>query len=213
MKCDECGKGNLERKIVTQKVEIEGAPTFEVPVEILQCSNCDEYEIDTIASKEKDKKVLEELVRYYGPRKNELPGKVAYWMRSVIELPQNALAKESGVDASTLSVAANRNSKLDTFAAVVLLAHCIDFLSGNDRGTELTNQIQNLAALLDVQKIPTLKGIFEGSIQRRELHVPLSRGDLTKMVEEQSADVEQNAIPYYMLTAKNRPRRSSKNRY
>lgn len=206
MKCDACEIGNLEKRTLPLKVEIEGAPSIEVPVDVLKCPNCGEHEIDTVASRERDKKVLEQLVRYYSPRMTSLPGKVAYWMRSVIGLPQIDLAKEARVDPSTLSVATTRNSPLDTFAAVVLLARCVDFLSGNRRGTDLTHQVQNLAALLDAREvIEPHKILAEGRVYRGDrIRVePVSRGALTKMVNEQKPVVEQDSsFPYFMLTKK-----------
>src|SRR5690606_10149214 len=98
-------EGRMVEKKVTEVIEIEGAPTFEIEgVQQLECNVCHDVQIDTVNARLRTKKILAKLIQYYSPRSSELPGKVAYWMRHAIDLSQTELAEEvGGIDPSAFA--------------------------------------------------------------------------------------------------------------
>ena len=151
MKCSNCNKGILARKTIEEIVEIEGGPTLKVKgIKVLQCPKCGDVLKDMVVSAEQTKRILSGLVKYYAPQPEKLPGKVAQWMRKAIGLTVNELAVfAGGLDPSTFSRAAQRNSCLDHFAAIALLALTIDFVTGSKIGRAKLREMRELDQLLD----------------------------------------------------------------
>jgi hypothetical protein len=103
-----------------------------------------------VVSADQTKRVLSGLVKYYGPQSEKLPGKVAQWIRKAIGLTVNELGElAGGLDPSTFSRAAQRNSCIDHFAAIALLALTIDFVTGRTIGRAKLREMQELDQLLD----------------------------------------------------------------
>lgn len=151
MKCLNCNKGTLVQKVITEIVEIDGGPTLKVKgVKVLQCPKCGDLLKDMVVSAEQTKRVLSGLVKFYSPQAEKLPGKVAQWIRKAIGLTVNEFAElAGGLDPSTFSRAAKRNSCIDHFAAVTLLALTIDFVTGKTVGRSKLKEMQELDQLLD----------------------------------------------------------------
>ena len=155
MKCLNCNKGTLVRKTINEVVEIEGGPTVKVKgIEVLQCPKCGDVLKDMVVSAEQTKRILSGLVKYYAAQPEKLPGKVAHWMRKAIGLTVSELAElAGGLDPSTFSRAAQRNSNLDHFAAIVLLALTIDFVTGRTIGRTKVREMRELDQLLDPEVV------------------------------------------------------------
>src|SRR5690606_35528215 len=150
MKCTTCKKGRMVEKTALETVEIDGAPTFEIEgVTRLECDSCHDTVIDMVNARAGTKKILAKLIQYYGPRMDEVPGKVVYWMRHAMDLSQTELAEEvSGMDPSTLAHATTRNTKIDKYAAFVLLSLAADFVTGKKAGRELIEKTKIVDSIL-----------------------------------------------------------------
>lgn len=144
MKCMECGKSDYRSQTISDEVELDGGPTVKVKaLSALVCPKCGDVTMDAATSARRTQLVLAALVRVYGGS-FQIPGKVAKWMRSAIDLSAVELAKEAGVDPSAFSQAAQRNSIIDRYAAFVLLCRAADYISGSKRGRDLLKATHEL---------------------------------------------------------------------
>ena len=151
MKCQNCKKGTMAAKAIDEVVEIEGGPTFKIQgLKVLECPKCGDALKDMVVSAEQNKKVLSGLIKFYAPQAEKLPGKVAQWIRKSIGLSVQEFAElAGGMDASTFTRAAQRNSSIDHFAALALLALATDFVTGGHGGMTRLQEIRELDQLLD----------------------------------------------------------------
>lgn len=150
MKCHVCKKGRMVTKTTSEMIELDGAPSFEIEgVQVLECNQCYDVQIDSVTARERTKKILAKLIQYYSPRMTELPGKVVYWMRHAIKLSQTELADEvGGIDPSTFAHASARNTFIDQYAAFVLLSLCADFVTGKSEGRKLIEKTKKVDKIL-----------------------------------------------------------------
>lgn len=151
MKCLECKKGRMAEKTISETIEIEGAPAFEIEgVQILECNHCHDVLVDTVNAEARTKKIIAKLVQYYAPRMSEVPGKVAQRMRSALGLSQAELAAAvGGIDPSAFAHAAARNTAIDHYAALVLLSLSADYVTGGTDGRKLIERTKKVNQILD----------------------------------------------------------------
>ena len=151
MNCHVCDSGQMVAKTVSETVEFDGAPAIEIQgVRQLECDHCHDLQIDTVASRERTKKILTKLVQLYSPRISEIPGKVAHLMRHAVGLSQNELAAEvGGIDPSAFAHAAARNTHIDRYSAFVLLSLCADFVTGKSEGRKLVEETKSVDKILE----------------------------------------------------------------
>ena len=137
-------------KTVSETVEIDGAPTFEIEgIQSLECNHCHDVLVDSVNARARTKKILAKLIQYYSPRKTEIPGKVVYWMRHALGMSQTELANEvGGIDPSTFAHASARNTFIDQYAAFVLLSLCADFVTGKTDGRKLIEKTKKVDKIL-----------------------------------------------------------------
>lgn len=148
MKCTFCENGNFKSAVKTQYLEIDGAPVFEVPnVNIRECDNCKEQLVDSRTSENVTHKLLEQVFDYYATRADEIPGKIAEWMRKSIELSTKLLASKMRINESSLSHAASRNTRLSTHSGIVLLLLCKDFLEKTKIGEQKIEEMNDLRSI------------------------------------------------------------------
>ncbi len=142
--CPTCKKGYLEKKPMTQYLNIDGAPEFKVenfPVAV--CTSCS-YEIVTLSeSSELNKLFLEQLIQFYTKKPWDVPGKPANWMRKVVGITARDLATSARIEESTLSHAFKKNTTLDRTAATFLLFRSRDFLNGNSKSDEIIKKFDD----------------------------------------------------------------------
>ncbi len=151
MKCHCCNKGRMIEKMVSEKVELEGAPGFQIDgLQVLECDKCHDILVDSVTARERTKKILRKLIQYYSPRMTKVPGKVAHWMRHALGLSQSELASAvGGIDPSTFAHAAARNSTIDHYAAFVLLSLCADFVTEGSEGRKLIDKTKKVDKILE----------------------------------------------------------------
>lgn len=150
MKCTSCKKGSLKNLSTDDLVEIEGGPSIRVlGLKVLKCSHCGKILMNSVVAAERTRKVLAGLLEYYAHRPSELPGKVSLWMRKAVDLPSTELAEKAHLTPSAFAHAEKKNSYIDHFAALVLLARVADFVSGGTQAQEALRAITELDQLLD----------------------------------------------------------------
>ena len=159
MKCLNCKKAEMKKVVINDEVVIDGGPTFRVKgITVLRCPKCEDILMDSVTSAERTRRVLSGLIRVYSPQSEKLPGKVALWMRKTMGLSIAEFAKMAGgMDPSTFTYAAQRNSPIDHYAAIVLLARATDFVTGGQAGSSKLRELQELDQLLDPETVDSVQ--------------------------------------------------------
>lgn len=67
MKCLVCNTGEMIEKLISETIDLEGAPSFEIHgVQKLECNTCRDVLIESGAARTRTQKIINELVRMYG---------------------------------------------------------------------------------------------------------------------------------------------------
>lgn len=158
MKCVNCGKAEMKKQVIDDTVEIPGGPVVRVKgLKVFQCPACDDILMDSVTSAEQTKRVLSGLVAHYSSRSNQLPGKVLQWIRKAIGISLSDFAKlAGGMNPSAFTHAATRNSPVDHYAAILLLALTTDFITGSRAGTKHLEEIQEFGRYIDKKTIESV---------------------------------------------------------
>jgi len=160
MKCSNCGKAKLEAKIVDDRVEIDGGPSILVSgLSVQSCPECGHFLMNSVVVAERTRKALAGLLDHYAHNPSGLPGKVSLWMRKAVDLSASDLAGKAHLNPSTLSHAEKKNSFIDQFAAIVLLSHVADFVSGGTEASEALKAILELEQLIDASILESVEVI------------------------------------------------------
>lgn len=149
MKCLECGKTNYVQDHITDEIQIDGGPTLRIKgIDAQVCPKCGDVLMDAVSSAKRTQAALAALVQHYSSN-FEIPGKVAKWMRKSIDLSATDWATAASMDASSFSQAAQRNSTVDRYAALILLARTADFVSGSKRAEQLIQRTHELEKFMN----------------------------------------------------------------
>lgn len=155
MKCNQCESGRRINKLLNEPIEIPGGPTLLVRgVEGYECEACGDIILKLSVAKEVHRRALAALVVHYFEHPDQLRGKVANWIRTTIGMTVPELITKIGdKDPETYFKRVQRNSKLDRYAALVLLALATDFLRGDHAAMKQIDALSSLSSL--VQKDTT----------------------------------------------------------
>jgi YgiT-type zinc finger domain-containing protein len=157
MKCLNCKSGKYVPKKIDDAVKIEGGPTVVVKgVRCQICSKCDDTLMDAATTTKRTQFVLAALVQMYSGDL-QIPGKVAKWMRKSIDLSATEWAKTVGVDPSTFSQSAQRNTMVDRYSSFVLLCKAVSYISGSPHGEYLIRETHQIAKLIDERILKCVK--------------------------------------------------------
>jgi YgiT-type zinc finger domain-containing protein len=179
IKCPFCNKDKLVSRRVERELLIDGAPSFVVPdVPVNLCEHCGEETIGLETAAVVDRNFLEQIFAYYSSQADQMPGRVATWVRKQIGVSAKALAEESGIDNSTLSQANTKNTVLDRFTATILLLKCLDYLRNGKRGQDF---IERLGDLKKVEESALPVAVIVAQIKREEEEKNLVLSGLKKI--------------------------------